>query len=346
MLGVYENIKLEALCATVSKERVSVADRCSHLMTEQKVKRLTKNTGICHLSIADECLCTSDFCQHSAEVLFSDFVNRNEIGALIFISQTADYLTPATSYYLQQRLNLPNDIMAFDVNLGCSGFVYGLCLAGSLLSVMGKRKVLLCVGDTSSRNAYPQDAGLFSIAGDAGAAVVIEKNKTKSRRMFFNIDSYGERADMLLVARGGYRAPRLTENGHISNIQENYCNMDGLGVMDFSLRDVPDNIERLLEYAECKKENVDIALLHQANKMIVSFLCDKLEISKEKAPFICSDIGNTSSASIPVCLSELKRLGQYSSYNVALMSGFGVGMSIASVITDISDMKVLETEEI
>lgn len=346
MLGIYEGIKIEALCATVSKTRLSVVDRCSHLITEQKAKRLTKGTGIYNLSIADNLLCTSDFCQHSAEILFEEFVNRNQVGALIFISQTSDYLTPATSYYLQQRLKLPNDIMAFDVNLGCSGFVYGLCLAASLLGAMGKRKVLLCVGDTSSRNAYPKDVGLLSIAGDAGAAVLIGRNKEKSHRLIFNIDSYGERADMLLVARGGYRAPRLTESGHIANIQENYCNMDGLGVMDFSLRDVPDNIEKLLEYADCKKENIDIALLHQANKMIVSSLSDKLGISREKAPFICSDIGNTSSASIPVCLSEIKRLGKYSSYDVALMSGFGVGMSIASVITDISDMKIWETEEI
>ena len=202
----------------------------------------------------------------------------------------------------------------------------------------------MLTGDTSSRNAFPQDTGLLSIAGDAGAAAILGKGI--EGKTCFHIESYGERADMLLVKRGGYRALRITEGEELANIQENYCNMDGLGVMDFSLEDVPRNIERLLEYASVGTEKLDIALVHQANSMIVASLADKLKINREKMPFRSEDIGNTSSASIPVLMSEMQRRGEFGTYQRALLSGFGVGMSIASILMDLSGTKVMETYEL
>lgn len=343
MLNKIPGVRLEAVGATVSKNRISVEERCQSLLPAKKATRLAKGTGIHRLSIAESEVCTSDLCYKAAEKVFSSGWDKNDIGALIFITQTADYLTPATSYYLQERLHLPKDIIAYDVNLGCSGFAYGIFQAACMLPFLGDRKVLLLAGDTSSRNAFPQDTGLLSIAGDAGAAAIIGNGDEDA---FFHIESYGERADMLLVKRGGYRALRLTENGDLANIQENYCNMDGLGVMDFSLEDVPKNIANLLEYASLNVDSLDIALVHQANSMIVSSLADKLNIPREKMPFRSESIGNTSSASIPVLMSEMKRRGEFGTYNKALLSGFGVGMSIASVVMDLSHTTVLETSEL
>ena len=344
MLGQISGFGLEAVTATVSSKRISIEERCSDLLPAKKAARLAKGTGVHHLSIAEPDVCTSDLCYQAAERLFSAGWDREDIGALIFITQTADYLTPATSYYLQERLHLPKDIIAYDVNLGCSGFVYGIFQAASMLDFLGGRKVLLLAGDTSSRNAFPQDTGLLSIAGDAGAAAIL--GQSQGAKALFHIESYGERADMLLVKRGGYRAPRLTEGEKLANIQENYCNMDGLGVMDFSLEDVPRNIEQLLGYASLSLEAVDIALVHQANSMIVASLADKLGMEREKMPFRSENIGNTSSASIPVLMSEMQRRGEFGSYQRALLSGFGVGMSIASVLMDLSCTKVMETDEL
>ena len=245
---------------------------------------------------------------------------------------------------MQERLHLPKDIIVYDVNLGCSGFVYGIFQAATMLDFLGNRKVLLLVGDTSSRNAFPQDTGLLSIAGDAGAAAII--GHSDNSEIVFHIESFGERADMLLVKRGGCRALRLTEDGKLINDIENYCNMDGLGVMAFSLEDVPRNIEKLFEYASIGVAAVDIALVHQANSMIVSSLADKLGIPRERMPFCSEDIGNTSSASIPVLMSEMQRRSKFKPYNRALLSGFGVGMSVASALVDISCTKVLETDEL
>ncbi|SDP35536.1 3-oxoacyl-[acyl-carrier-protein] synthase III C-terminal domain-containing protein [Selenomonas ruminantium] len=344
MLGKLSGVVIEAVGAVVSKNRVSVEARCKNLLSAKKASRLAKGTGIHKLSIAVPEVCTSDLCYQAAEKIFASGWDRNDIGALIFITQTADYLTPATSYYLQERLHLPKDIIAYDVNLGCSGFVYGIFQAASMLTFLGGRKVLLMVGDTSSRNAFPQDTGLLSIAGDAGAAAIIGSNETSE--IVFHIESFGERADMLLVKRGGYRALRLTEGERLTDNIENYCNMDGLGVMAFSLEDVPKNIEQLFEYASIGIEEIELALVHQANSMIVSSLADKLGIQREKMPFRSENIGNTSSASIPVLMSEMQRRGEFKPFRKVLLSGFGVGMSVASAIVDLSHTKVLETGEL
>jgi 3-oxoacyl-[acyl-carrier-protein] synthase III len=346
MLGIIQNIGIEALTSTVSKSRISIAERCENLILSNKVERLTRGTGIKALSIVEPSVCTSDLCVEAAKRIFSTGIDREDIGAVVFISQTADYLTPATSYYIQNRLGLPTDILAFDINLGCSGFVYGIHVAASLLSNIDN-KVLLCCGDTSSRNAFPKDTSMMSIAADAGSVAIISKYASdKNKKIFYNIESFGDRADLLLVARGGARKPKIIEGEDVNLLKENYCNMDGMGVMNFSLKEVPENIERLLQYAKIEKNEIDMAVLHQANGLIVKTLADKLHIPREKVPFKSAYIGNTSSASIPVCLSELAKDGEYKLYQNVLLSGFGVGMSVASMMIDFSDMTVLETGEI
>ncbi len=122
--------------------------------------------------------------------------------------------------------------------------------------------------------------------------------------------------------------------------------MDGMGIMDFSLHDTPANINNLLQYAQLSIDKLDIAIVHQAQKLIVESLADKLGLPREKVPFKSGHIGNTDMATIPVCLTELKKDGEYRPWKTALLSGFGVGLSVASMIVDLSETKVLETIEI
>ena len=347
MIGCVENVKLEAISTTVSKNRVPVEERCVSLISAKQAKRLIKGTGFEKLSIVPDGICTSDLCFNSAEQLFEKFgYDRSSIGACIFLTQTADYLSPATAYYLQERLGLPKDITAFDVNLGCSGFVYGIYLASMILNLNPDRKVLFLCGDTASRNAYPNDTSMLPIAGDAGTAAVFGKC-SDGRKIFYNINSDGSKADCLIVERGGYRKYKITDEfGNLKPIAENYASMDGMAVMDFSLKDTPDNINALLDYAKIKPADLDTAFFHQANKIIVESLADKLKIDRSKVPFNSGEIGNTSSASIPVCMTELKKTADFKNYHTTLLSGFGVGMSIASMIMDLNDVNVLETLEI
>lgn len=342
MIGLLEDVGIEALTATVARNCVPIEEVLKDLMPEKKAKRLAHGTGIEALSLAPSDICTSDLCCDSASRLLAE-IDRSEIGAIIFISQTADYLTPATSYYLQERLGLSHDILAFDVNLGCSGFCYGVFLAGTLLPALGGRKVLLCCGDTSSRNSYPADSSMLSIAGDAGAAAVVVP--MQGGNLCYHIESFGEMADYLLVARGGYRAFRIADEEGLALRKDNYVVMDGMGVMNFTLDEVPRNIQALLDFAKLNISAIDRAILHQANAMVVRTLAARIGIEEERAPFVCGRIGNTSSASIPVCLAELASFDAYEGGRF-LLSGFGVGMSIASLLMDFSEVRVLETNAI
>ena len=337
MLGTLHGFCLEAVTATVSGQRMEVAARMEHLLTEKKVKRFTRTTGIEALSIAKKGVCTSDLAVESAKRILSQ-MRREDIGAIIFLSQTSDYLSPATSYFIQARLGLSPDILAYDVNLGCSGFAYGLFLAGTLLPVLDGRKVLFVGGDTSSRDTSPEDSAMYPIMADAGFAAVVGRGEDS---LVFHMESDGDRAGAILLSRGGARAPRLADHDGLTLERGNYTVMDGMAVTDFTFHDVPDNIRKLLAYAGEDISKLDGAVFHQANEMIVRTLAEKLEISSERAPFMCSRIGNTSSASIPVCLAEMKRTGR-SCEGHYLFSGFGVGLSIASLLLDLRDGCVLK----
>ena len=340
MIGTLKNVHVESVTATVSKTRVPVEEVVKDLLTQKKAKRLVHGTGVEALSIVPQDVCTSDLCYESAQRLLEK-TDADEVGALLFVSQTADYLSPATSYLLQKRLGLRHDILAFDINLGCSGFCYGVFLAGTLLPALGGRKVLVCCGDTSSRNAYPADTSMLSISGDAGAAAIVAPAEGKD--ISYHVESFGERADCLLIPRGGYRANRLTDTrgGDTLTLRaDNYVVMDGMAVMNFTTEEVPRNIKELLAFAHVAADEIDCAVLHQPNAMVLKTLAASLGIGVERVPFESSRIGNASSASIPVCLAELERQRKYHPAEKYLLSGFGVGLSVATLLTDFSETRV------
>lgn len=347
MLGVIDNVEISCVAAAVSRRRVSVEERCSEFLPPKKAARMARGTGIVELSIAEDDVFSSDLCYAAAARVFSEEIRREDIGAVIFISQMPDSMVPATSFYLQHRLGLPSKVVAFDVTQGCSGFAYGVYIAASLVSNLHTH-VLLCCGDIGSRGAYPQDTSLFAIVGDAGSAAIISPCPVeKKKKLYFNIDSFGERTQVLFRERSGYRSLPLTDSsGRLTLERSNYSVMDGMGIMDFSLHDTPANINNLLQYAQLSIERLDIAIVHQAQKLIVESLADKLGLPREKVPFKSGHIGNTDMATIPVCLTELKKDGEYYPWHTVLLSGFGVGLSVASLIADLSETKVLETIEI
>jgi 3-oxoacyl-[acyl-carrier-protein] synthase-3 len=344
MLGTIENVGIDCLTATISKNRVPVAEHCAGLISEKKAARLAKNTGFTHLSIAAPGICTSDFCVEAAERLFVAGAKKNEIGAVIFISQTPDYPRPATSFIIQHRLGLSTDVIAFDISLGCSGFVYGIYVAASMLSNMGKN-ILICAGDTPDALKSDDISGL-AINGAAGAAAILgRRNASHMRNIHYHITSYGDKYQTLICKRGGARAPRITNaTGELlPTVSDNFAFMDGAEVMNFSTYEAYENVHALLEYSHLDAEELDVAFLHQANLTIVDTLRERLGIAAEKTPFASCEVGNTSSASIPVCMAEMKRLGQYVPPKRALLSGFGIGMSAATVVMDLSETKILET---
>ena len=341
-----EDIALEAVSTTISSHRVSLEERCGHLLTAKKAARLEKSTGFQLFSSVNKGICASDLAFHSAERLINEGkITRDEVGAVVFVTQHPDYLCPATAFLLQKKLNLSHDIVAFDVNSSCAGFVYGILIAGSLLATINK-KILLLFGDvTSQKNIFYDDLTFASILGDGGGAAIV--SRCPGKKIWYSFDSYGEMSDAIIDLRGGARGYKITSpQGEVLKGKDNFCKMDGTKVMEFTLGEVPRNIENLLSFAEINKDKLDLAFFHQANKLIVESLGNQLGIAMGKVPFYCQEIGNTDMASIPICMTEMERKGIYTPHANVLMSGFGAGLSVGSMILDLTDTYVMPTLEI
>ena len=343
MLLKVENVKLDAVAACVSSKVSTLEERLSGLVDGKKFDRIKGVAGFDRFSVADAGVCTSDFCTAAAEKIFDETsLERNEIRALIFVSQTPDYIMPATAQTLQARLKLPRDIAAFDINLGCSGFVNGLYVASSMLSAMPDGKILLLCGDTNTRNMFGDDVSCQSVFGDGGAAAIVSKRD--GQKIFFNLQTFGELADVIIRPRGAFRNPLIVDNNAL-DVRENFVTMDGVAVMNFSVRYVPANISALLNFAGVEPSSVELFLMHQANRLIVETIAARMNLPRARFPFGAGSIGNTSSASIPLMLTERRRLDEPTEL-LTVMSGFGVGMSIASAVVDLRDTIILSTGEL
>ena len=346
----YNNIGITALAAAVPANTIDNYAYTLHFPAEE-VKEVVDKIGIFERRFAPPEMCSSDLCFAAAEKLFADNnVVRDEIDLLIFVSQTPDYRMPATSVILQHRLGLGKHTMAFDMNLGCSGFIYGMSVVYSLMERSGMRKALLLDGETRSRVYSPKDRKTAFIFGDGGVAALIERDE-KFGASFFSLNSDGSKEDMIKMDAGGYRNPSspetlkekvVDEHGNIRSDEHGY--MNGSEVFNFLISEVPPDIKRILTFAETEKDLVDYFVFHQANDFMNSYLAKKLKLSKEKVPATIHKFGNTSSVSIPLTIaSELQ--GKLDDKKL-LLSGFGVGMTWASCVFQAKDLFISDLVEI
>ena len=238
MIVKLNNISISAISTAIPKQQFEIKDLCPSYSTEE-IKRLVSVTGIESVRIAPKDLCTSDLCLEAAKLLLLELgVSPSDIDGIVFVSQTPDYIMPATSLILQAKLNLRKDIVAFDINYGCSAYVYGLLQASLLVSSSSCKKVLVCVGDVISKYVNPRDKSLIVIFGDAGSATLVEKG---NHSIAFNIMSEGSGAQYLVIKAGSNRYPknkdtcieRIDEDGNWHTDENLY--MDGIQLMNFCL---------------------------------------------------------------------------------------------------------------
>ena len=311
---------------------------------------MVEKTGVYERRFAEPGVCSSDLCFTAAEKLIADNnINRDEIDLLVFVSQTPDYRMPATSVILQDRLSLTHDTIAFDLSLGCSGFIYGLAVVFSMMERSDLRKALLLDGETRSRIYSPKDRQAAFLFGDGGAAALIERSADFGMS-YFTLNSDGSKEDLIKMKAGGYRFPTsietmkervVDENGNIRSDEHGY--MKGSDVFTFVAKEVPSDVRKILEISGNGDNDIDYYVFHQANMFINTHLVKKLKLDPEKVPSTISKYGNTSSVSIPLTIiSELK--GKLDNKRV-LMSGFGVGMTWASCIIDTGVCKISEIVE-
>ena len=291
------------------------------------------STGIKSHRAAPSNITTCDLCYESAKKLITELQwNKDEIDALIFVSQTPDYVLPPTSCILQEKLELSHNCYTLDVSLGCSGWVYGLSVITSLMQNGTIKKGLLLVGDTISKICSKEDKSTYPLFGDAGSATALVYNQNASP-FYFNLHTDGTGYNNIIVKDGGYRNPvsesslrsKLVSEG----IERNSLNLelDGMNVFSFGITKVPKCINELVEHFNLDKEKTDLFVFHQANKFMNEKICKKLKLDEEKTPLSLDEFANTSCASIPLtlvirCQENLKNTSQS-----LIACGFGVGLS-------------------
>ena len=258
------------------------------------VAEVTKMTGVQQRYWVEDGVTASDLCQAAGERLLAGLGwAADTIDALIFISQTPDYRLPATATALQARMGLRPGVIAFDVNLGCSAYPYGLWLAMMMVNSGAARRVLLAVGDTSSRVVDPADRATALLFGDAGTVTAIEASDGATSAAFI-LGSDGRGADNLIIPKGAFRVA-----DHASPNDPEKLFMDGGEIFTFTLKAVPPLVADTLALSDTAVDDYDGFLFHQANTFMIRHLAKKSKLPAEKVPINIDRYGNTSSATIP-----------------------------------------------
>lgn len=338
-----KNVAIKGVAAAVPERKEFNKDFPK--LSEDQLDQYIKTVGVVErrCAIHDGSLCTSDLCFEAAQKLLDGLEwNREEIGLLVFVSHTQDYKLPSTACILQDRLGLSKETMAFDVPLGCSGFVYGLGIVSSIVSQGIKKKALLLVGNTQSVYASPEDKSTALLFGDAGSAVALEFDQTEGESIKLHYQTDGSGYENLIVPDGGCRHPFNERSAEMEEFEEGirrsrlHEKMDGGAVFTFAFFNVPKSLKTLMSQFEINPESVDCLLLHQANKFMCDGIRKKLKFPEEKVPYNIDRFGNTSGTSIPLLMvTELReQLGTSKLRHLAC--GFGVGLSLGSAyfVTD------------
>ena len=347
----FSGVGITAMSAAVPHRIVKGREYTKYWSAEE-ANEIVDKTGIEERRFSDEETCSSDLCFAAAEKLIVDNnINRNERDVLVFISQTPDYRMPATSVTLQHRLNLPNNTIAFDINLGCSAFMYGLSVVYGMMQSNGINKALLLDGETRSKVYSARDRRSAFLFGDGGVAALIEKD-AKFGTSTFSLNSDGSRADLIMIPAGGYRHMSSAETvvekvidefGNMRSDEQGY--MRGGDVFNFVIREVPRDIKNTLAFVGKTVDDFDYVVFHQANNFINSYIAKKMKLNAERIPSTIAKFGNTSSVSVPLTIvSELKEK-LYGKKDL-LLSAFGVGMTWATGLVPFVDCKISEIVEV
>jgi len=347
----FENVGITGISAAVPSTVINNYQYTQYF-PEKDVKEIVDKIGVKERRFAGPDMCSSDLCFAAAEKLLSDMqISREDIGLLVFLSQTPDYRMPASSILLLERLRLPRNTVTFDISLGCSGFIYALSLVYAFMQQKNIKKALLLDGETRSKVYSPKDRKTAFLFGDAGVAAVIERH-VKFGKSWFSLNADGSLSHLIKIEAGGYRKPSSAETvkekvvdeyGNIRSEEQGY--MNGGDVFNFVIREVPKDFKATLEYSGTTLDSIDYFIFHQANDFINNYLIKKLKLDPAKVPSTVAKFGNTSSVSIPLTIvSELN--GKLNDKKNLLLSGFGVGLSWATAILTVSNCHISNIVEI
>lgn len=341
---VFNNIKITAIASWLPENNLEMTSLQPEYGAMEVINTI-KVTGIERSRIANEGDTSSDMCFRAAiHLLEKEQIEKTNIDGLIFVSQTVDYILPATSICLQNRLGLSSETVCLDIHYGCSGYIYGIFQAALWIQSKACKNVLVLAGDTTSRLIHPKDKSLKMVFGDCGTATLVTEG---NHSMGISIHSDGSVYDRLIVPAGGFRKPvdettsQLVYDEDNNGRTDNNLFMDGMSIFNFTISNVHEDINALIECMEWEKDDIGLFALHQANDFMINYIRKKLKVFAEKVPANVKNYGNTGPASIPLLLSDLCSTSTFNLEKV-IMSGFGVGLSWGSIACNMNETRFYE----
>lgn len=350
---VFKNKRISGILTILPKKVVKFEEEMgNYSFSPAKCMKLKLAMGYKEHRIAEPGQCSSDFCKFGFQYLFdNDLLKKEEIDALLFVSQSPDYYMPPTSNIIHGHFKLKQDCLCMDINQGCAGFELGLIQAFMLLEQPSINKVVLMNADVLSPKVSDRDRNSKPLIGDAASITIVE-NSNDDSTIYANIKMDGTGAFALNIPAGGFRMPSTSETSvMVQDEAGNYRSKDNLvmqgdDVFNFVQREVPPMIEHLLEQARVNIDDVDWFMFHQPNKFMLNKLADKLGVPREKMPAnIVENFGNASGVTVPTCISY--NLGeQLTDKTMSIcMAGFGVGLTWSSIYMKLGELmfnKIIE----
>lgn len=344
---VFKNKRISGILTVLPKKAVKFEDEIeNYSFSPAKCMKLKLAMGYKEHRVAEPGQTSVDFAIHGLQFLFDNgMLLKEDIDAILFVSQTPDYIMPPSSNLIQGHFELKHDCLCMDINQGCAGFEVGLIQAFMLLDQPAIRKVVLLNAEVLSPRTSKRDRNSWPLIGDAAAITIVEKSEDNSI-IYANIKMDGTGAMVLNIPAGGFRMPSSPETAIMEeDAAGNYRSKDNLvmqgdEVFNFVQREVPPMIEHLYEQSGVDRNDVDWYMFHQPNKFMLNKLADKLGVPREKMPAnIVENFGNASGVTVPTCISF--NLGEKLCNETMqlCMAGFGVGLTWSSIMMKVGNLK-------
>ncbi len=303
---------------------------------------LESRTGVRFRHIAQEHETALDLAVRACEKLFRENIGLKEkVDGIIFCTQSADYIMPPNACILHKTLDLSENVFAFDCNLACSGYIYGLALAQGLICSDVAKNILIVNSDTYSKYIHKDDRSVRSLFGDAAAVSWVRASDTNQGILDIQCATSGEHYDKFIIPAGGCRMPKsdktnqvmVDDNGNKRTLEK--IHMDGLGILGFVNSKVIEQVQWILKRNQLRLDDIKLFIFHQASKVALDSLSQLLGINSDKIFQNLRDVGNTVSASIPMALSLALKTQKLSAGDKVILSGFGVGLSWGTALIEI-----------
>ncbi|WP_026653786.1 ketoacyl-ACP synthase III [Butyrivibrio proteoclasticus] len=331
MRAKLDNISIVGVSAAVSNKWTPLLSFQDEDLDEKTIKKFSKQTGVIGRYDAGERQTSADLCYSAAkELITSKNIDVHEIGVVILVTQTPDYKSPSSACVIQGRLGLDDSCLAFDINLGCSGYTNSIMVAGSLLkSVVDKPLALLLCGDTCAKgragyyNSKTSNASKM-LLGDCGTATLLRVSPEECKILAASY-TRGTEFNKIISPYLGFRHPVIKDDGKGED------RMDDIEVFNFATTEAPKVIQEVMASAGATPDDYDCLVLHQANLMIMKRIAKLTGFSEDKLLVSIDEFANTASATIPTTL--VKKYGETNQHKAlrCLMCGYGVGLSWSAV---------------